>query len=164
MTLTEIGLASVLTITITGCVLGVKDRITVFRNYDDLGLVFLAVAPLFIGFITAISWILIPAAIASVGLVGWLIVRTWQDNASVWKLAIALVTKLMLSVLFIAFVWDLLAPSGKTQLDRAKQRGFAAAMLAILTPVVYRLVKSKTGVFTPRQVFAGTRRGLTNGS
>jgi hypothetical protein len=164
MSLTEIGLASVLMICIIGCTLGVKEKIVIFRNYDDLGLVFLAVVPLFIGFITAIGWILIPSVLASATICLWLLVRTWQDNGSVWKVMIALPTKLALSILFIAFVWDLLAPSGRTQGARAKQRGIAAAVLTVLTPILYYLVKDKTGVLAPKQVFQNTRRGLTRGS
>jgi cbb3-type cytochrome oxidase subunit 3 len=164
MPLTEIGLTSVLMICIIGCTLGVKEKIVIFRNYDDLGLVFLAVVPLFIGFITAIGWILIPSVLSSSTICLWLLVRTWQDNGSVWKVIIALPTKLALSILFIAFVWDLLAPSGKTQSARAAQRGLAAAILAVLTPVIYCLVKEKTGVLAPKQIFNNTRRGLTRGS
>ena len=134
------------------------------RVIDDLGMVFLAVVPLFIGLISLVAWILIPAMVASIALVSWLIWRTWQDNRSVWKLLIVLPTKLVLSVLFIAFVWDLLSPSGKTQLARAKQRGFAVGILAVITPLIYRLVKDKTGVLVPRDVLRNTRRGLTHGS
>ena len=164
MTTTEVAIAVGLAVTVIGCTLGIKERAVIFRNYDDLGLVFLAVAPLFIGFITLIQWILIPAMVASTGLVVWLTWRTWQDNGSVWKVLVALPTKLVLSVLFIAFVWDLLSPSGKTQLARAKQRGTAAVVLAVITPLIYRLVKVKTGVLVPRDVLKNTRRGLTHGS
>ena len=164
MTTTEVAIAVGLAVTVIGCTLGLRERAVIFRNYDDLGLVFLAVAPLFIGFITLIQWILIPALVASIGLVTWLTWRTWQDNGSVWKVLIALPTKLVLSVLFIAFVWDLLSPSGKTQLTRSKQRGTAAAVLAVITPLIYRLVKDKTGVLVPRDVLRNTRRGLTHGS
>lgn len=164
MTTTEAAIAVVLAVTIMGCVLGLKERMVIFRNYDDLGLVFLVVAPLCIGFITQIPWILIPAIVIGAGLCVWLTWRTWQDNGSVWKVLIALPTKLVLSVLFIAFVWELLSPSGKTQMARAKQRGTAAAILAVITPVIYRLVRDKVGVWVPRDVLKNTRRGLTHGS
>ena len=160
----EVFLASALLATAAGCALGLMEKVVVFRNYDDLGLVFAATVPLFIGFISAIPWILIPAGIASASLFVMLAWRTWKDNTSIWKTLIALPTKLALSVLFIAFVWDLLSPGGDTQLDRAKQRGLAAAILAVLTPLIYRLVKNKTGVLVPRNVLKNTRRGLTNGS
>lgn len=164
MPTTEVVIAVGLAVTVIGCTLGIKERAVIFRNYDDLGLVFLAVAPLFIGFISLIQWILIPAMVASTGLVVWLTWRTWQDNGSIWKVLVALPTKLVLSVLFIAFVWDLLSPSGKTQLARAKQRGASAVVLAVITPLIYRLVKDKTGVLVPRDVLKNTRRGLTHGS
>ena len=164
MSTSEIVIAVVLTVTVIGCTLGLKERAVIFRNYDDLGLVFLAVAPLFIGFITLIQWILIPAIVTTIALCIWLTWRTWQDNGSVWKVLFALPSKLVLSVLFIAFVWDLLSPSGKTQLARAKQRGVAAAILAVITPLIYRLVKDKTGVLVPRDILKSTRRGLTHGS
>lgn len=164
MTFTEFAIATVVLTTIIGCTLGVKEKLVVFRNYDDLGLVFLAVVPLFIGFITVSRWILIPSVVASAAICIWLAFRTWQDNGSIWKVVIALPTKLALSILFIAFVWDLLAPNGKTQTDRARQRGVAAAILAVLTPVVYCLVKEKTGVLAPKHIFSNTRRGLTRGS
>lgn len=160
----EVFLALALLVTAIGCALGFMEKVVVFRNYDDLGLVFAATVPLFIGFISAISWILIPAAIASAALFFMLAWRTWKDNTSIWKVLIALPTKLVLSLLFIAFVWDLLSPGGKTQLERAKQRGLAAAMLAAITPVIYRLVKNKTGVMVPRSLLKNSRRGLTNGS
>jgi hypothetical protein len=164
MTFTEFALAVGLSLTVIGCTLGLKERAVIFRNYDDLGLVFLAVVPLFIGFISLIQWILIPAMVASIALVTWLTWRTWQDNGCVWKVLVVLPTKLVLSVLFIAFVWDLLSPSGKTQLARAKTRGIAVAILAVITPLIYRLVKDKTGVLVPRDVLRNTRRGLTHGS
>jgi len=164
MTFTEIALPVGLAVTVMGCTLGLKERAIIFRNYDDLGLVFLAVVPLFIGFISQIPWILIPAMVASIALVTWLTWRTWQDNRSVWKVLVVMPTKLALSVLFIAFVWDLLSPNGKTQLARAKQRGTAAAVLAVITPLIYRLVKEKAGVLVPRDVLRNTRRGLTHGS
>jgi hypothetical protein len=50
MTTTEIAIAVGLTVTVIGCMLGLRERAVIFRNYDDLGLVFLAVVPLFIGF------------------------------------------------------------------------------------------------------------------
>lgn len=104
MSTTEVVFAAVLTVTVIGCTLGLKERAVIFRNYDDLGLVFLAVAPLFIGFITLIQWILIPAIVTTIALCIWLTWRTWQDNGSVWKVLFALPTKLVLSVLFIAVV------------------------------------------------------------
>ena len=51
MTTTEIAIAVGLTVTAIGCTLGLKERAVIFRNYDDLGLVSLAVVPFFIGFI-----------------------------------------------------------------------------------------------------------------
>lgn len=164
MSYLEMGLAAGFLLTALGCVLGFTDKIVVFRNYDDLGLAFLGVVPVFIGFISMVRWILIPAAIISCAVFMWLLVRTWQDNQSVWKLLVALPTKLALSVLFIAFLWDVLSPNGQTQIARAKQRGLATAVLAVLTPVIYRLVREKTGVIHPKQAFHGTRRGLTRGS
>lgn len=164
MSTTEIVFAVGLTITIMGCTLGLKERTVIFRNYDDLGMVFLAVAPLLVGFITQVLWILIPAMATTIALCVWLTWRTWQDNRSVWKVLVAMPTKLVLSVLFIAFVWDLLSPNGKTQLERSKQRGVAAVILAVITPLIYRLVKDKTGVLVPRDVLKSTRRGLTHGS
>jgi hypothetical protein len=164
MTFTEVALAVGLAVTVIGCTLGLTGRAIIFRNYDDLGLVFLAVVPLLIGFISLIQWILIPAIVASIALVSWLTWRTWQDNGSVWQVLVVMPTKLVLSVLFIAFVWDLLSPSGRTQLARAKTRGIAVAILAVITPLIYRLVKDKTGVLAPRDVLRNTRRGLTHGS
>lgn len=160
----EIIFFSLLLTIAAGCTLGFMERLVVFRNYDDLGLVFLATAPVFIGFISNIQWIFIPAVILSAILACVLAWRTWRDNRSIWKTMIALPTKLALSVLFIAFVWDLLSPSGRTYAARAKQRGVAAVVLAVLTPVIYRLVKENTGVLTPRNVQKNTRRGLTHGS
>lgn len=158
MTTTELAVVIGLAVTVIGCILGFKERAVIFRNYDDLGLVFLAVVPLAIGFLTLSKWILIPSIVTSVVLIIWLTLRSWQDNRSLWKLLVVLPTKLVLSILFIAFVFDLIAPSGKTQLARAKQRGTAAAVLAVIMPLIYRLVKNKSGFLHPGEVVPNIRR------
>jgi hypothetical protein len=53
-----------LAIVILGAVLGVKQRLTVFRNYNDLGLAFLiTLSPLVLGYIFSFvtgGWITLP--------------------------------------------------------------------------------------------------------
>lgn len=164
MSLNELLLALALVAVVLGSILGIQKKITVYRNYDDIAIIFFAVVPLFIGMISLISWIVIPAAIASICLLLWITFRTWQDNCSVWKFLLALITKLALSILFIGYFWDLISPSGNTQVGRAKSKASAVAVLLLITPLLYKLVRDKTGMWVPKNVLNGTRRSLTNGS
>lgn len=145
-------------ITVAGVITGWSASVTVFRNYDDLVLVFFGgLAFLAANFLMADSgqntlpWLII-AALTAMGLFAVILVRTWVDNPSIIKFPVALVTKLSLSVLFLVHLLELLNPSGKTQVERAKNRASALIVLLILSPVINRLVRDKEGIWVPQSV------------
>jgi hypothetical protein len=66
-------------------------------------------------------------------------------------LPIILVTKITLSVLWIKQVIEAIDPPGKTLLERSRNRGVTLLILAILTPLVARLVRDHEGFLTRRR-------------
>ncbi|TRZ50471.1 hypothetical protein D4S03_06695 [bacterium] len=151
-------------IVVIGVILGFKQKIVVFRDYNDLGLVFLiALSPIVLfqltGFIPSQIHIAIVFAIIIEGiLLGWIVIRTLKDNVNILALFVALITKISLSVMFILSFLMSIAPQGKTAARRAKSRYSALAMLFVVAPLVFGLVKNKTGFFNPEYTLR--RRGI----
>lgn len=152
----------------TGCVAGWGERIVVFRNYDDLALVFFVGFSICVGLLLSfhlgnfgkwVSYTIIGISVAiSVGLVLTTIIRTWSDNPSWWKFALALITKISLAALFLFYLVQLISPGGKSQAQRGRNRASALGMLILLAPVVYSLVRDKTGIWAPRDVISPYHR------
>ena len=155
-----------LLIIIIGAVLGWKEKITVFRDYNDLALVFLmALAPMPLMYLFGLvgkdhqqlaRWFLI---IFEAVLFIWIVIRTFKDNANPLSALVALITKISLSVLFVIHFIEFVTPSGKTGSQRAQSRRTAFAILLIVAPLVFALVKNKTGIFNPKRTLAS--RGLS---
>ncbi len=154
---------------IVGSVAGWRQDIVVFRNYDDLALVFFVGFAFVVGMFLAAGLgggkdtsspaiVLIATAIGVLGLFGWLLVRTWIDNPSLWRCPLALLTKLSLAVLFLINLVSLIAPGGKNQYQRSRRRSAALGFLLILSPIVYGLVRDKTGMWAPRDVLGTYHR------
>lgn len=151
-----------------GIILGFRQTITVFRDYNDLAIVFFSGGLFFWTVVISsgkyglsdMHLILVVMLIASVALMIYLIIRTFIDNQfSVWKTPIALTTKLTLSILFLFHLMSLLSPAGKTQSQRARNKANAVIWLMMLAPVIYGLVKNKTGIFMPAGVLNKYQRG-----
>lgn len=150
-----------LLIVVIGTILGYKDKIVVFRDYNDLGLAFLVVLmpmPLmyFLGLFSQdhqqlSNWIII--AFESV-LFLWIAIRTFKDNTNLIYAVVALITKISLSVLFIINLLEFVSPSGKSASDRHGFRRSAFAILLIVTPLVFTLVKIKKGIFNPNKMLS----------
>jgi len=156
-----------ITLVIIGAVLGAKKTITVFRNFNDLAIVFLLGAwpmfmsrlLLFIGpsqiqkNIALIFLVVVEAAIFC-----WIVYRTYQDNGRFWMTLLAIITKSTLSFLFLFNLISLFAPTGKTAAQRAQARQSALFWLIGLTPLIYALVRDKEGLLNPGRILAG--RGI----
>lgn len=152
-----------------GASAGWRKSITVFRNYDDLALVF------FLGLDVIAAFFLLwafgqenhgfSAAVAIIGLLGFIglsiiiVVRTWIDNPSILWFPIALITKISLAALFLINLFGLVKPGGKTQVQRSKSRADALGWLLIITPIIVRLVRNNEGLWAPKDVMNKYQRG-----
>jgi hypothetical protein len=148
-----------LTIVICGIVAGWNQKIVVFRNYDDLAMMFFMLAvPLLTVWMGRYGGIF--AIVFFISLLLWASIRTWRDQSprSIGAFALALITKLSLGILFVNSLWTVISPGGKTQLARARARASALGMLAILTPIVMRLVRDHEGIWSPRNVLTPYQR------
>lgn len=131
--------------------LGLTQRAVVFRNYDDLALVFgCGISIVLVVSFSDTRILLVLAALVSLGLIVVITVRTWQDNGLL-LLPVVLFAKIPLSVLWIAQVIQAVNPSGKTYMARARQRGGALLVLAILTPLLARLIRDHEGFLSQQE-------------
>jgi len=161
----EYALFAILITAILGIILGLTKTITVFRDFNDLGLVFLFVcAPFFFvplaGFFNAqqLKKILVYLLLAiEAGIFIFIIIRTFQDNHNPIFWLFALITKIPLSLIFILNVLTLINPSGKTGAKRSSSRAGSLTGLLFLMPLVMGLVRERKGFFNPERIVA-TRR------
>lgn len=148
-------------IVVVGTILGFMKKITVYRNYDDIGLVFLMMLLPFVAIMASLYLRGLDEKVvyALLGLFGcaeiFLFVvsgvRTYQDNSNIFAALVALLTKLTLSVLFLYNLIRLISPGGKTLMDSRRTRESAALCLLVLAPIVYGLVRDKVGIFNPEE-------------
>ena len=156
-----------LLIVITGTVLGFKQRITVFRNYNDLGLAFLmGLSPIVLTYLfsylasdqkTIGVWFII---IIEAFLITWTVGRTLKDNPNPLLAFLAFITKISLSVLFIVNFLDFLAPKGKTMSGRASVRHKGLAFLLLIGPLVFALITQNRQVKWRRPFIYAALRAL----
>lgn len=156
-------------VVIYGIVQGWGDdrKIVVFKDYDDLGLTFLVPAS-GIAVIYVFSFF---GASESIGkYLAWavmlwvlskLAVNTYALNDNdLKKTALALVTKLPLAIVWVLNLIQVINPSGKTAAQRSSSRGSALVMLAIMTPIIGKLVVDRSGsYFNPMEWLKGRRIG-----
>ena len=145
---------------------GANRSIVVFADYDDLGLSILIPASFFLisllfrlfGGSPAIGMII--GAIVALWLMVILIKNTYIANGSrPGPTALALVTKIPLSVIWFISLVSTLNPSG-TGRQRTSNRALAMLILALLTPILALLVVDKSGsTFNPRNWIKGRRVG-----
>ena len=134
---------------IIGIVLGWRKKTVVFRNYDDLFIAFLAlVLPVPLGFLYLLtnSQITLSLCIlAELALVFWIYYRTYEDNQGNFILTfLAFYTKIPLSILFLFQLLDLFDNILKPATE--KNKSVSVVSLLVLTPLILKLVKNKTGI------------------
>tara|TARA_R110001583_G_scaffold768_3_gene7144 strand:+ start:2897 stop:3427 length:531 start_codon:yes stop_codon:yes gene_type:complete len=169
MDLHSLVLAGLFVVIIIGIFKGFGENrtITIYKNYDDLGLTFLIPASfvlIMLVFTNLGGSVLIAGIIASVTSLCLLIVlvkNTYLDNGKNFpNTALALITKLPLAVIWILALTQALNPSGKTGGQRRQNRGQALIVLTLLTPIIGGLVADKSGnIFNPRNWIKGRRVG-----
>lgn len=154
-----------LAIVVIGVVAGFSEKIVVFRNYNDLALVFcigvawtIGLSALFmVGSRSAVIFAVV-LCVAGIALGLVIVGRTLLDNLSIWAFPLALITKLSLASIFLLNLVTFISPGGKTYADRARARASAFGILLLLTPIVYRLVRDKTGFLAPADVLGSYHR------
>jgi len=134
---------------IIGIICGWQEKIVVFRDYNDLFMVFITIIlpiPLFFLYSLAASKIMLAVCIfIEIFLIIEVICRTYQNNQGVIIYTfLSLYTKIPLSVLFIFSLLKLLEHFSKPESKR--NEGFSFIPLLILTPLILNLVKNKTGI------------------
>ena len=165
----NIFLLATLSIIIVGIFLGAgKNRkITVFQDYDDLGLTFLiptsffSIIFIFHMFGGSPTYSIPLATIVALILFGIMVKNSYVDNDRIiWKVLLALITKLPLAFLWVFNLISLIKPSGQTARQRRESRANALLILAIITPIIGLLVVDKSGeLFNPKQWIKGKRVG-----
>lgn len=154
-----------ITIVILGVVMGFRNMIVVYRDYDDLGISFLlTLSPVILFYVLQITnnniAFFIFILIIEIILIAWLFYRTFNDNSkNILFALLSFITKTTLSVLFIINLLQLVSPSGKSSRQRASARKIAFAILLVISPVVFSLVKNKEGIFNPSRTLS--RRGIS---
>ena len=141
-------------ITIIGIFLGFKQKITIFRDFNDLGLVFLIeLLPIVLMYLSSLiaanqnKIVITSIIIVEIILFMWIIARTYQDNNNILSTLIALITKTSLSILFILNLMSFSNPTEKTEEKRASVGRFLLVLLLLLSSLLIVLVKNKEGVF-----------------
>ena len=155
-------LAAILIVAIIGIILGLTKKITVFRDFNDLALVFVFISsPVFLVQILRffsdemVIKILVYFFVALEVLILLTIVfRTFQDNSNPVFSIIALLIKIPLSFLFITNFLDFIIPPSKSS-QNIKVRKRALNWLLFLTPLIIALVRDKKGIFNPDKLIAG---------
>ena len=155
-----------LCIVIITVIFGFKKKLVVFRDYNDLALVFLlSIGPIAIAFI--LSYLGAPKNLGTYGLLGlviilfsWIGFRTLQDNHNPIYFLLALITKISLSFLFIVSLISFVAPSGKATSQRMDARRIAFVLLMMVTPLIVALVRDHEGIVNIEKIAA--RRGIAS--
>ena len=151
--------ATYLLIALVGIILGYKQKIVVFENFDDLalslGLITFPIALSFLAYIDP-SFIKGPIGIVFfiiMSVILFIIIsKTWRSNNGFSGFLLALLTKIPFAVVYGFSLLNAIAPTGKTFAERSSRRQKSIAGLLFLTPLLVKLVKHKTGVWTPKNI------------
>lgn len=140
-------------VVLAGIILGWKQKIVVFKNYDDLILsICFFVIPVFVFLLNAMGFIsslegfpFVLFLSVELLLLSLILICSWQSNKSFLSFLLAFFTKMPLSIFFSVLLFQIIDPSGKTEFERKTNRNKSIAFLVLLTPVLYKLVRNKEG-------------------
>ena len=138
---------TLLSATVSSIALAFAKKVVFYADYDDLAIsaamcalpaVLVVIAAMFVQHVAAFYL----AGLVFVGLLIKVAHTTFRANSnSIWKTVLLLVGKLVMSFLYVAFLYKALA--GEKRTDRGKGWFF----LVILTPLLIALVHKRTGRF-----------------
>ena len=136
---------------IFGIVMGCMNKITIFNDYNDLGLTFfMLIFPIpmmylyiWLGKSQVMLYVFI---LIEVILLGFLMYRSFIDNRkNFFSTILSLYTKIPLSIIYLFNLF--LVFDDIFSKNRIKRNKFSFLLIAILTPIAAKLVRNKTGVF-----------------
>lgn len=142
-----------LALLLIGVVLGFMKKITVYRDYTDVGFVFLLV--LIPAAILIICSMLLNLEAGTMIVIYWLvgiieaivlasiIYKTHQDNRNIWKTILSILVKIPFSIFFVVFIISFIAPSGKNLSNRNSSKGLALIFVMMFGIIINGLVASK---------------------
>lgn len=149
-----------LSFVVLGVTLGFANKVTVFRNYNDVGIVSLnLLLPLSVGIIVyffikpdeqRVGYIF--SGILFVGMLLLVLLRSIKDNSNIAYALIAFITKVTLSIFFIIHFINFIAPAGKSVSARNSNRWISLVFLLGLGPLLFGLVREKEGFFFPNKI------------
>lgn len=142
-----------LALVLVGVILGFMKKITVYRDYTDVGFVFLLVL-IPVAILILCSMLLkletrtMIAVYSFVGIIeaivlASIIYKTHQDNRNIWKTILSILVKLPISIFFVVFLISFIAPSGKNISTRNSSKGLAMIFVMMLGIIINGLVASK---------------------
>ncbi|PKN72912.1 MAG: hypothetical protein CVU50_05130 [Candidatus Cloacimonetes bacterium HGW-Cloacimonetes-3] len=142
-----------LALLLVGIVLGFMKKITVYRDYTDVGLVFLlALIPAAIlivcnvllklqdGSMTVLYYLI---GFIEIIVLSSIVYKTYNDNHNVLKTILSLVVKIPVSIFFVIFMISFVAPGGKNYSNRNSNKGIALIFVMMFGIIINGLVASK---------------------
>lgn len=149
-------LYSLIGVLLLGIVLGFRKTIVVYRDFNDLGIVFsIVLIPmsamlilLKLGFSDIPEFVYTLLLVLEILVLLVIAYSTWKDNPNPLKWVLAMYTKIPLGVLFILVFVDFLVPEERR--DARKRQG-QMALLLLLAPIIIGLVKDKQGLLSMRR-------------
>jgi hypothetical protein len=122
--------------------LSLSGRATIYRDLGDVGFTSIVLALFAIGVFYGQTELLGPTAlILSACGAGVVVLLTFRDNHNLLYAIIASITKLSLSALFVLLAIGALFPGGNTNADQRADRAKSLTLLAILSPLIYALIR-----------------------
>lgn len=130
-----------------GIYMGATERIVVYRNFKDVGLIFsMVLFPLTLFFVLVkfgaqdelVDTIITNAGLAYAAFALIIILfNTWKDNPNIFKFLLALYTKIPIAILFILAFIEIFN-------SKKKNRGILFAVISLLGGIIFMLIKDKT--------------------
>lgn len=136
---------------IVGIIMGCCNKITVFNNYDDLGLTFLMfVLPIpmtYLYYLLGKSQLILYFFLTiEIFILCFIVLKSFIYNKkNIFCALLALYTKIPLSLLYLINLLLILDDFFDKRINRKTK--LSLILFAILTPILSKLVKNKTGIF-----------------
>ena len=135
-----------LTVVGAGIYFGVTDRAIFYMDTGDLLLSFTPYAILFISVLLsefAWDWGVYAGLALSALVMSWIVYKSFKFNHDFLPSISTALAKLVLSFVYLANILRTASPSGESKSERRRNKKSALILLALLTPLVYKLVNGE---------------------